>query len=137
MRKFDIPKPSALAVGAISDGKRMFFLVKKNHMGIDCVELPSVLLHGNDDPVSALVNEFSKSCGIDAHVKGVIAQGTHNVGSRKKKHSIPVLVFDVETKIAKPVLAQGISGYKWLTIDEARAMRPTRLFEWIRGGWTE
>ncbi len=132
-----MPKPSALAVGAISDGKRMFFLVKKNPQGIDCVELPSVLIYGNDDPVSALVSLFQSSCGIDAHVRGVIVQSVHNVGSRKRKHNVPALVFDVGTKTAKPALAPGISGYKWLTLNEARAMRPTRLFEWIRNGWTE
>ncbi|MFA5105908.1 MAG: hypothetical protein WC506_03030 [Candidatus Micrarchaeia archaeon] len=136
-RRIEPLKPSALAVGALIDGSRVFFIVKKNHLGIECLELPCVLVHGNSDPVGALKDEFAK-IGIDAHVKGIIAQGTHNAGSRKKKHNVPALVFEVSAKSPKPSLApgSGVTGYKWLALEQARRMKLSRMSEWLRLGWT-
>ncbi len=132
-RKIDPPKPSALAAGALTDGARVFFLVRKNHAGIGCLEMPCVLVYGSADPVSALKEEFSKF-GIDAHVKGIVSQGTHNAGSRKRKHWAPVLVFEADAKSVRPAFmpGSGITGFKWASLEQARGMKLSRLSEWIR-----
>lgn len=134
-KRLEPPKPSALAAGALSDGGRVFFLVRKNHQGIECLDLPGILVYGSSDPVGALKEEFAK-IGIDAHVKGIIGQGVHNAGSRKRKHNVPVLVFEASSKNPRPSISSGsgITGYKWLALEDAKSAKLSRSSEWLKFG---
>ncbi|MFH1520307.1 MAG: NUDIX hydrolase [Candidatus Micrarchaeota archaeon] len=131
-RKPEKLKPTALACGMLEDNGRVLFLVKKDERGIECLEMPCVLVYSGGNPLSEITEEFKRQTGIDGQVHESIKEGKQNVGSRRKKHWITVLVFRITAKnrTAKP--SNEFSGFKWLDFDNAKNQRLSRKLEWIR-----
>jgi len=127
----NLPEPSALVCGILEDGDRALFLKRQHATGGDAIELPSILITKAENPVSSLSSAFREKTGIDAQVHEVLFERRYNVGSRKRKKSIPVLCFKLSAKNAKAVPGTGFSGYAWLTIEQARAMKKSKNTEWL------
>lgn len=106
--------PVALAVGLLEDGNRALFLCRINTIGQETIELPCVLLQKGGNPVAVLSAEFRRQTGIDAQVHDVLFERRHNIGSRKRKMFVPVLVFKVTAKNATARVASEFSGFKWI-----------------------
>lgn len=122
----------AIAAGLLEDGGRALFLVRTLPAGIQTVELPSVSLLRGENPVASLGEAFRRQTGIDAQVHDVLFEKRHNIGSRKRKAFVPVLVFKVTAKNASAKPALEFSGYKWITAEDLRKHRVARNCEWLR-----
>lgn len=133
MRKVGtIPKPTALVCGMLEDNGRVLFLLKKDERGIECLEMPCILVYSGGNPLSDITNEFKRQTKIDGQVHESVLESRYNSGSRKRRQLIPVLVFKITAKnmTAKP--ADEFSGFKWLSFDSAKTQRLSRKLEWIR-----
>lgn len=123
--------PKALACGMLRDNERILFLVKKDRHGIERIELPSVEISGEDDPVQMLTTEFKRQTGIDAEIREIKMQKRYNAGSRRKKHWIPCMIFSMRAKNTKAKVSNEFSGFKWTTLEKAKEMKLGRKAEWI------
>jgi len=121
--------PKALACGMLRDNERILFLLRKDK--IEHIELPSVEIFGEEDPVQKLTVEFRRQTGIDAEVCEIKMEKRYNAGSRKRKHWIPCLVFSMRAKNTKVVPAEEFSGFKWLNLEEAKKKKRGRKAEWL------
>ena len=124
--------PSALAAGLLEDGERALFLVRKGVLGEDLLEIPCVDVMGGENPVAALVEAFRQQAGIDAEVHDILFQRRRNVGTRKRRAFIPVLVFKVTAKSHAVKPAGGFVGYKWLAPADMGGKKLSRKSEWLR-----
>jgi len=124
-------KPTALACGLLEDGNRALFLCRKDALGVETLELPCALILAGDNPVSALTSEFRRQTGLDGQVHEVIMEGKHNIGSRKRKQLVPVLVFKVTAKAASARQSGEFSGFEWLERRELLGRRLGRNFQWF------
>ncbi len=124
--------PSGLAAGLLEDGERALFLVRKNVLGEELLEVPCAELMAGDNPVAALSSAFRAQAGIDAEVHEVLFQKRLNIGTRKRRAIIPVLAFKVTAKshVVKP--GQGFSGYRWLAPSDMGGKKLSRKSEWLR-----
>ena len=120
------PEYSALACAVIEDGGRVLFL-KRVEAGREVLELPCVLVEKGMDPVSALKGAVLAQTGIDAQVGGILLEGRHNAGSRRRKRWIPALGFRVS---AKSLGARG--KVRWVPLEDAKRERLGRKAEWLR-----
>ncbi|VVB58358.1 Uncharacterised protein [Candidatus Anstonella stagnisolia] len=125
------PLPSALVAGMLLDGNRALFLVRKNALGVETLELPCILIHGGENPASAIVSEFARQTGIDAQVHEVALNARHNAGTRKRKSFIPVLVFRMSAKSTNVKPAPEFSGYRWLEEKEVDARKLAKSCGWL------
>ena len=123
--------PSALVAGLLQDGERALFLVRRNVKGEETVELPFVLLQKGGNPVAALAAEFRRQTGIDAQVHEIAFERKHNIGSRKRKAFVPVLVFRLTAKNAAAKTAPEFSGYRWLSPEDLAGCRKARSAAWL------
>jgi hypothetical protein len=126
------PMAKALACGMLEDGGRVLFLVRKDANGIERIEMPCVLVFSGRSPHAEIKDAFPKMTGIDAEVHEIIIEGRHNSGSRKRRSLVPVLVFKItaRNRTAKP--SGEFSGFKWLSLDDAKGQRLCRNAEWLR-----
>ncbi|MFA5929856.1 MAG: hypothetical protein WC861_03150 [Candidatus Micrarchaeia archaeon] len=124
--------PSGLAAGLLEDGERALFLVRKNVLGEELLEVPCAELMAGENPVATLVAAFRAQAGIDAEVHEILFQRTHNVGTRKRRVKVPVLVFKVTAKSHAVRPAAGFSGYKWLSPKDMGGKKLSRKSEWLR-----
>jgi len=124
-------KPSALVAGMLLDGERALFLVRKNSLGAETLELPCIFIYGGENPASAIVLEFARQTGIDAQAHEVMMNARHNVGTRKKKLFIPVLVFRIGAKKTNAKPSSEFSGYRWLEEKEMDARKLAKKCEWL------
>lgn len=122
--------PKALVCALLEDNGRIFFLKKINHEKKETYEIPC-FLHFSGDVSKQLSAEFLKQTGIDAEVLEIIIETRHNAGSRKKKHWVPCLVFKMRAKSMKAKISDEFSGYKWMSINEAKKLKLSRNCEWI------
>ena len=133
MRKHVQPAaPSALAAGLLEDGERSLFLVRKNALGEELLEIPCVEVMAGENPVAALVSAFRAQAGIDAEVHEILFQRRHNAGTRKRRAIIPALVFKVTAKSHTVRVSPEFSGYKWLSPKDMAGKRLSRKSEWLR-----
>ena len=123
--------PKALACGMLRDNERILFLMRKDRQKMERIELPSVEILREEDPVRKLTIEFRRQTGIDAEVCEIKMEKRYNAGSRKRKHWIPCLVFSMRAKNTKAVPAEEFSGFKWLSLEEAKKKKPGRKAEWL------
>lgn len=123
--------PKALACGMLRDNERILFLLRKDAHGTERIELPSVEIFGEEDPVKNLTAEFKRQTGIDAEVFEIKIQKRYNAGSRRKKHWIPCIIFSMRAKNMKAKSSSEFSGFKWLTMEKAKTMKLGRKAEWI------
>lgn len=133
MKKTLLPKPPvALACGLLEDGNRALFLLRKDALGREALELPCALVFAGENPVFLLSAEFKRQTGIDGQVHAIIMEGRQNVGSRRERIFVPVLVFKVTSKSASAKQASEFSGYEWLERRELAGRRLGRNLEWLR-----
>jgi hypothetical protein len=133
MRKIhSAPQPTALAIGLLEDGNRALFLVRKNLLGAESVEMPCVLLLPGENPVARLTEAFRQQTGIDAQVHDVLFQKRQNAGTRKRKHWIPALVFKITAKNASARPGSGFSGCKWIASSDLLKYKLAKNAEWLR-----
>ncbi|MBI5035900.1 NUDIX hydrolase [Candidatus Micrarchaeota archaeon] len=123
--------PTALLCALLEDNGRVLFLLQKDSKGNEKLTLPGVLA-GNENPVALLKEAFSEQAGIDGEIHEVVMESRWNAGSRKRKRMIPCLVFKVTAKSARCSPAKAFSGFKWLTLNEARTKPLDRKIEWLR-----
>lgn len=126
-----LPAPVALAVGLLEDGNRALFLCRKNNLGVETIELPCVLLQKGENPVAALTVEFRRQTGIDAQVHEVRFERRHNIGSKKRKVFVPVLVFKVTAKNASVRAAPEFSDYRWIAQPDLGKYKLGRNAYWL------
>ncbi|MFH1222564.1 MAG: NUDIX hydrolase [Candidatus Micrarchaeota archaeon] len=126
------PMVKALACGILEDSGRVLFLKRFDEHGIERLELPSILVPSGKDPVSLLVAAFKEQTGIDAELCDLLFERRHNAGTRRRKNFVPCLVFSFKTKkaVAKP--ATEFSGFKWLSVEDAKRSKLGRNSEWLR-----
>lgn len=130
------PMLKCLVVGALEDNDRYLFLIKKDSNGIERIELPNKLVVSGRSEYAEIKSAVVEQTGIDAQIHEVIAQSKHNSGSRKRKVIIPVMIFKVTAKerFAKP--SSEYSGFRWLSLEQAKKEKLTKNCEWLLRGWS-
>ncbi len=126
-----VPSPSALAAGLLEDNGRALFLVRKNAVGIETVELPCAFLLRGENPVARLSDAFRQQTGIDAQVHDVLFERRHNIGTRKRRTFVPVLVFKITAKNASAKPAKEFSGCKWISSADLQKYKLARNCTWL------
>ena len=141
-------QPVALAVGLLEDGGRALFLYQEPAPGAAAggggraaraeagaggrlLELPSVLVMPGENPVSRLAEGYSQMTGIDAQVHETMRQASVNVGTRKRRHLVPVLVFRLTAKRMSARAGAGWNGFVWLAVRQALGEKFTRRGQWF------
>jgi len=125
------PAPSALAVGMLEDGNRALFLCRVNTLGQETLELPCILLQKGENPVATVGAEFRRQTGIDAQVHEILFERRHNVGSKKRRVFVPVLVFKITAKGTSVRAAPEFSGYRWLERGDLAGKKLARNATWL------
>jgi len=123
--------PKALACGMLHDGGRVLFLLRKDVHGTERIELPCTEIFGAEDPVQKLALEFKRQTGIDAEVREIKMESRYNAGSRRKRRRVPCLVFGVRAKNMRTKPSGEFSGFRWLSLEEAKKMKIGRKAEWL------
>jgi len=123
--------PVALAVGLLEDNNRALFLCRVNAIGQETIELPCILLQKGENPVAVLTAEFRRQTGIDAQVHEVQFERRHNIGSRKRKVFVPVLVFKVTARNATAKPASEFSGFRWIAQPDLDKYKLGRNCLWL------
>lgn len=126
------PLPKALACGMLEDNGRVLFLLRKDAHGIERAEMPCVLVPSGRSPFAEINSEFGRQTGIDGQVHEIIMESRHNAGSRRRRSFVPVLVFKVTARerFARP--APEFSGFRWMSLEDAKRQRLSRSSEWLR-----
>ncbi len=127
------PIPKALACGMLEDNGRILFLIRSDVNGIERIELPSIVVPSGRSPVAEIKNEYLRATGIDGEVHEIVMESRFNAGSRKRRAMVPVLVFKItaRNRSAKPPSGE-FSGFRWLSLEDAKRMRLDRKLEWLR-----
>ncbi|MFH0737756.1 MAG: hypothetical protein V1827_04090 [Candidatus Micrarchaeota archaeon] len=126
------PIPKALACGWLEDGGRVLFLVRTDRSGIARIELPCVLVPSGRSPFADIKEAFGRLTGIaDFEVHEPIAEGRHNAGSRRRRSFVPAMAFKISARnrTAKP--SSEFSGFRWLSLDDAKKERLGWNLEWL------
>ncbi len=131
------PLPKALACGMLEDGGRVLFLVRKDESGTERIEMPCVLVPSGRSPYAEINAEFRRQTGIDGQVHEAVMESRHNAGSRKRRSFVPVLVFKVTARERYARPSAEFSGFRWLSLDDARRQRLSRNAEWLRRAQAE
>jgi len=126
------PMIKCLSCGMIEDGGRVLFLKRKDRQGIERLEIPCVLVHSGRSPVAEIKSEFVRQTGIDAQIHEIIIETRHNTGSRRRRSWVPCLVFRFSAKSMRAKPAPEFSGFKWLSLEDAKKEKLGRNSEWIR-----
>ncbi|VVB57252.1 Uncharacterised protein [uncultured archaeon] len=126
------PKLSALVCALFEDSGRYFFLERTDERGRKQLELPSILINEGEDPVSSLSAYLRSSLSLDAQIHLIALRGTHNAGSRKRKHSIPALAFRCSVKRMQPKIPSSFSAFRWLAAEDALNEKLGRNSEWLK-----
>ncbi|MEW6749014.1 MAG: hypothetical protein AB1295_04880 [Candidatus Micrarchaeota archaeon] len=126
--------PKALACGMLEDGGRVLFLVRTDRSGTERIELPCVLVPSGRSPFAEIKEAFGKQTGIaDYEVHEVVLEGRHNAGSRRRRMKVPALVFKITARVRTAKVAPEFSGFRWLSLEDAKSKRWGRDFEWFFG----
>jgi hypothetical protein len=129
--KTGTPLPKALACGMLEDEGRVLFLVRTDERGVERLELPCVMVPSGRSPFAEIKTEFARQTGIDGQVHEIVLEGRHNAGTRKRKIWVPCLVFLVMARERRAKPANEFSGFKWLSLDEAKKQKLGRNAEWL------
>ncbi len=125
------PLPVALACALLEDKERALFLVRKNSLGQEIIELPFVFVMIGENPVAAISSAFRQQTGIDAQAHESVAEKRYNAGTRKRKHFIHILVFRMTAKSHVARASSEFSGYKWLKHEEAVKYKLAKEAQWL------
>jgi hypothetical protein len=115
----------------LEDGGRVLFLVRTDERGVERIEMPCVLVPSGRSPFAEIKEAFHRMTGIDAEIHEVVVEGRHNTGSRKRRSIVPCMVFKVSARNRTARPSKEFSGFRWLSIDDARRQRLTRNAEWM------
>ncbi len=126
------PMPKALACGMLEDEGRVLFLVRTDEHGTERIEMPSVLVPSGRSPFAEIKTEFARQTGIDGQVHEIVLEGRHNAGTRRRRSGVPCLVFRVTARERRAKPSNEFSGFRWLSLDEAKKQRLGRNAEWLR-----
>ncbi|MEW6034988.1 MAG: hypothetical protein AB1529_00105 [Candidatus Micrarchaeota archaeon] len=126
------PIPKALACGMLEDGGRVLFLLRKDEHGAERLEMPCVLVPSGRSPFADIKEAFPRMTGIDGEIHEIVMEGRHNTGSRKRRHLVPCLVFKVTARNRTARPSGEFSGFRWLSLDDARGQKLARNAEWLR-----
>ncbi|MCX6772451.1 MAG: NUDIX hydrolase, partial [Candidatus Micrarchaeota archaeon] len=107
------------------------FLCRKSPLGTETIELPCVLLQKGENPVATLTSEFKRQTGIDAQVHEVRFERRHNIGSRKRKLLVPVLVFKITARNASAKPSGEFSGFRWIAQPDLGKYKLCRNALWL------
>lgn len=124
-------RPKALVCGLLEDNGRFLFLTKKDQHGVERYELPWVYATERGDPVSQIGQAFKMQSGISVQVGEIEFEEKHNAGSRRKKYWVQCYVFRVSAKEMKADPGSGYSGFKWLSLKDAKGKKLGRHAEWL------
>lgn len=130
--KTGTPMLKCLACGMLDDGGRVLFLKRKDRNGIERIELPCVLVVSGKSPVAQIKTEFNRQTGIDAQIHEIILESKHNAGSRRRRYWVPCLVFRFTAKNMRAKPASEFSGFRWISLENAKKEKLGRNAEWIR-----
>ncbi len=125
------PMPKALACGMLEDEGRVLFLVRRDERGMERIEMPCVLVPSGRSPFAEIKAEFARQTGIDGQVHEIVLEGRHNAGTRKRKSWVPCIVFKVTARERRAKPSGEFSGFRWLSLDEAKKQRLGRNAEWL------
>jgi len=125
------PLPKALACGMLEDNGRVLFLVRRDMNGTERIEMPCILVASGRSPFAEIKSFFQKATGIDAEIHEIALEGRYNAGSRKRRNMVPVLAFRVSARNRTTRPMAGFSGFRWLSLDDARKQRLARNCEWL------
>ena len=125
------PVYSGAAVALVKDGEKILFLERIKAAGQLELVLPGCELEPRADPVASLVGAVRQQTGIDGQVMGVAREERVNVGSRKNRKMVPLLVFKVVAKSNRVSLGSGFAGFKWLFPIEARKRKLAKNALWV------
>lgn len=126
------PMPKALACGMLEDEGRVLFLKRRDSRGIERLELPCVLVPSGRSPVAEIRERFQQQTGIEAVVHEIIIESRHNAGSRKRRNWVPCLVFKMTARERRARPSEEFSGFKWMSLEDARKEKLGRTLEWLR-----
>jgi len=127
------PIPKALACGMLEDGGRVLFLVRTDASGAERIEMPCALVPSGRSPFADIKEAFGRLTGIaDCQVHEIILEGRHNAGTRRGRFWVPCLIFRVSARNRSARPSQEFSGFRWLSLDDAKKERLTRNAEWLR-----
>ena len=125
------PVFSCAAVALVKEGEKILFLERINAAKQLELVLPGCELEPGADPVGSLTAAVRMQTGIDGQVMGVARDERVNVGSRKNRKMVPLLVFKVVAKSNRVVLGAGFAGFKWLFPIEARKKKLAKNAAWV------
>jgi len=129
------PIPKALACGLLEDNGRILFLVRTEASGerkIERIELPCVLVPSGRSPFADIKEAFQRMTGIDGEIGEILVEERHNAGSRKRRMLVPVLIFKVSARNRSAKPSSEFSGFRWLSLEDAKKARLSRDCEWLR-----
>jgi len=126
------PMVKALACGMLEDNGRILFLLKRDQQGIERLQMPCVLVPSGRSPFAEIVSEFRRQTGIDGQVHEIVIESRHNAGSRRRRNMVPCLVFKVSARGRSAKPSAEFSGFRWLSLDDARKQKLSRELEWLR-----
>ncbi|MBD3210682.1 hypothetical protein GF318_04850 [Candidatus Micrarchaeota archaeon] len=126
------PVIKALACGLLGDGGRYLFLKQVDRHGIERLTLPCVLVYSGRSPVAELRGEFPGQTGIDGEIHEIIYEGRYNAGTRRRKNWVPCLVFKVTAKKRRAAPSSEFSGFRWLSLEDAKKQKLGRKSEWLK-----
>ncbi|MFH1785464.1 MAG: hypothetical protein ABH842_03465 [Candidatus Micrarchaeota archaeon] len=120
-----------LICGVLDDGGRVLFLIRRNQQ-FEQIELPYFETNKNSDFVSELATEFKRQTNIDGEILEIIHKTRYNSGSRKRKKWDDVLIFKVNAKNRSVRIGSEFSGFRWLTLEDAKKQKISKKFEWLK-----
>ncbi len=126
--------PKALACGMLEDGGRVLFLVRRDDNAVEWIEMPCVIVPSGRSPFADIKEAFPRLTGIDGQVHEIVLEGRYNAGSRKRRFMVPCLVFKVTAKSMRAKPAPEFSGFRWLSLEDAKDQKLGKNAAWLRSG---
>jgi hypothetical protein len=126
------PMPKALACGMLEDEGRVLFLKRIDRHGIERLEMPCVLVPSGRSPVAEIKEKFQEQTGIEGQVHEIIMEFRHNAGSRRRRNWVPCLIFKITARERRARPSEGFSGFRWMSLEEAKKQKLARTLEWLR-----
>ena len=125
------PLPKALACGMLEDDGRILFLVRTDERGVERIEMPCVLVPSGRSPFAEIKTEFARQAGIDGQVHEIVMESAYNAGTRRRRMRVPCMVFKVTARERRARPSAEFSGFRWLSLDEAKKQKLGRNAEWL------
>ena len=113
------------------DGKALFLLRTDEH-GNDRLELPHVFSNSRSDPLNQIASAFTMQTSVKVHTGAMVFESQFNDGTDANPQLAPAYAFRMIAEDEKVVPATYFSGYKWLSLEDAKKKNLATTMEWIR-----